>query len=163
MNIRRLTLFLMLAVLCIAGARQASAFYNPGTGRWLSKDPLEERAGANLYAFTYNRPTLAIDRDGLSVMSLTTFGAVTIPVPKPVIPTPPPGLGPELPPGMPIDQFLDPLASPKAVFDNSDAQALADQARPREACDALAKLSLGKNMFFILQKMREIVLLEQLV
>ena len=42
MNIRRLILFLMLAVLWVAGAEQASAFYNPGTGRWLSRDPIKE-------------------------------------------------------------------------------------------------------------------------
>ena len=29
-------------------------FYNPKTGRWLTRDPIEEKGGANLYAFTEN-------------------------------------------------------------------------------------------------------------
>ena len=66
MNIRRLTLFLMLAVLCIAGAGQASAFYNPGTGRWLSKDPAEEAGGINLYSYCLNNAVNKIDAFGLS-------------------------------------------------------------------------------------------------
>lgn len=59
MNIRRLTLFLMLAVLCIADTKQALAFYNPGTGRWLNKDPLQETGGANLQIGTLLREVAA--------------------------------------------------------------------------------------------------------
>lgn len=66
MNIRRLTLFLMLAVLCIAGAEQASAFYNPGTGRWLSRDPVQESGGVNLYTYCINNSINKIDAFGLS-------------------------------------------------------------------------------------------------
>lgn len=29
-------------------------YYNPGTGRWLSRDPIEEQGGVNLYAFVRN-------------------------------------------------------------------------------------------------------------
>ena len=65
MNIRRLTLFLMLAFLCIAGAEEASAFYNPGTGRWLSRDPLQENGGVNLNAFVENDPVNSYDPLGL--------------------------------------------------------------------------------------------------
>ena len=65
MNIRRLTLTLLLTALCLAGAEQASASYNPGTGRWLSKDPIEESGGANLYAYVCNCPTDRIDPLGL--------------------------------------------------------------------------------------------------
>jgi RHS repeat-associated protein len=40
-------------------------YYNPSTGRWLSRDPIGERGGKNLYAFVLNRPTYYIDRFGL--------------------------------------------------------------------------------------------------
>jgi len=31
-------------------------YYNPSTGRWLSRDPIEERGGRNLYGFVENNP-----------------------------------------------------------------------------------------------------------
>jgi RHS repeat-associated protein len=41
-------------------------YYNPGTGRWMSKDPMEEHSGEpNLYVLVGNRPLLEIDRLGL--------------------------------------------------------------------------------------------------
>jgi RHS repeat-associated protein len=36
-------------------------YYNPVTGRWPSRDPIEEQGGLNLYAFVYNEPTSWID------------------------------------------------------------------------------------------------------
>lgn len=42
----------------------ASAFYNPTTGRWLSRDPIEEDGGIGLYAFVSNRPQSMIDSLG---------------------------------------------------------------------------------------------------
>lgn len=39
-------------------------YYQPETGRWLSRDPLGEAGGANLYAFNANSPTNLIDPDG---------------------------------------------------------------------------------------------------
>jgi len=32
-------------------------YYDPVTGRWLSRDPIEERGGLNLYGFVYNSPS----------------------------------------------------------------------------------------------------------
>ena len=43
-----LLLFLTLAVV------PANAFYNPTSGRWLNRDPIEERGGNNLYAVLDN-------------------------------------------------------------------------------------------------------------
>ncbi|HEY5909996.1 MAG TPA: RHS repeat-associated core domain-containing protein [Verrucomicrobiae bacterium] len=40
--------------------------YQPVTGRWLSRDPLEEAGGAGLYSFVLNHPLLAIDKLGLT-------------------------------------------------------------------------------------------------
>ena len=35
--------------------------YSPSDGRWLSRDPIEEEGGLNLYAFTSNAPIVQID------------------------------------------------------------------------------------------------------
>ena len=35
--------------------------YSPDLGRWLSRDPIEEQGGVNLYAFTSNAPIVQID------------------------------------------------------------------------------------------------------
>jgi RHS repeat-associated protein len=40
-------------------------YYNPSTGRWLSKDPIGEKGGKNLYAFLRNHPISSVDRLGL--------------------------------------------------------------------------------------------------
>ena len=42
----------------------AHAFYNPSTGRWLSRDPIEEDGGLNIYVFVQNEPASRIDADG---------------------------------------------------------------------------------------------------
>jgi RHS repeat-associated protein len=39
-------------------------YYSPRLGRWLSRDPIGEKGGANLYAFLRNCPTSKIDPDG---------------------------------------------------------------------------------------------------
>jgi hypothetical protein len=40
------------------------ALYNPSTGRWLSRDPIQESGGINLYAFLNNAPIFAVDPFG---------------------------------------------------------------------------------------------------
>jgi len=39
-------------------------YYNPSTGRWPNRDPLEERGGVNLYGFVKNDPLTKFDPDG---------------------------------------------------------------------------------------------------
>ena len=39
-------------------------FYNPDTGRWLNRDPIEEDGGINVYGFVNNQPTMLVDGDG---------------------------------------------------------------------------------------------------
>ena len=41
-------------------------FYRPDHGRWLNRDPIEERGGANLYGFCANTPALYWDGYGLA-------------------------------------------------------------------------------------------------
>ncbi len=45
-------------------SQEAQAFYNPSTGRWLSRDPIEERGGLNLHGFVGNDPIARFDQDG---------------------------------------------------------------------------------------------------
>lgn len=40
-------------------------YYNPSTGRWLSRDPKGEKGGLNLYGFVSNRPLTDFDPQGL--------------------------------------------------------------------------------------------------
>jgi len=44
-------------------------YYNPSTGRWVSRDPISERGGVNLYSFIANNPVSRFDSRGLSVFS----------------------------------------------------------------------------------------------
>jgi RHS repeat-associated protein len=43
-------------------------YYNPSTGRWLSRDPIGEAGGPNLYGFAYNDGINAIDLLGLDIV-----------------------------------------------------------------------------------------------
>jgi hypothetical protein len=55
-----------VALLGFLGAHfTAQAFYNPTTGRWLSRDPIEERSGENLYTFLRNNAETEVDFLGL--------------------------------------------------------------------------------------------------
>jgi len=48
----------------LATAGSGWCFYNPHTGRWLSRDPIEEKGGKNVYGFVGNNPATRVDRDG---------------------------------------------------------------------------------------------------
>jgi hypothetical protein len=70
-------------------------FYNPETGRWPNRDPIEEQGGENLYHFTFNNPVNWIDDTGLETVA-----------PAPVAPGPVPGIpgtmdGPPAQPNIP--------------------------------------------------------------
>jgi hypothetical protein len=58
----------------VALSQNAPAFYNPSAGRWLSRDPIEERGGLNLYSFVGNMPL-----DHADAVGLQTFGGVPYP------------------------------------------------------------------------------------
>src|SRR5258708_32514939 len=57
--------------------------YAPTLARWLSRDPVGESAGKNLYAYNKNNPAMRIDRLGLD-------SSYPAPGPAPLTPTPPP-------------------------------------------------------------------------
>jgi hypothetical protein len=75
------TLKLYIALLgSLVLAQVAQAFYNPSTGRWISRDPKEERREHNLYAFVRNCPGDRIDILGLMGRSSSNPGGGTITV-----------------------------------------------------------------------------------
>ena len=52
--------------------------YDTDNGRWLSRDPIEEEAGLNLYGYVGNNPVNLTDPYGLDAR---TIGPITIPIP----------------------------------------------------------------------------------
>jgi hypothetical protein len=52
-------------VIWLCSAQLALCFYNPSTGRWLSRDPMQESDDPNLYALLHNGPLDRIDGFGL--------------------------------------------------------------------------------------------------
>ena len=51
-------------------------FYNPATGRWISKDPIEQQGGPNLYAFVGNDGANHIDALGLTRVKVTAHAFI---------------------------------------------------------------------------------------
>jgi RHS repeat-associated protein len=49
--------------------------YNPALGRFLGRDPIEEKGGLHLYAFVKNRPTNNWDKNGLLLGGVTVAGS----------------------------------------------------------------------------------------
>lgn len=65
-NIKPLILAIGFGLLLLA-PQKSGAFYNPSTGKWLSRDPAEEEEGGpNLYSFVANNPISRIDDLGLA-------------------------------------------------------------------------------------------------
>ncbi len=63
-------MLVLVACVLLFAAHEALAFYNPSTGRWLSRDPIEEQGGGNLFGFVGNNPVLFIDMLGLDTASV---------------------------------------------------------------------------------------------
>jgi hypothetical protein len=60
----RIAILLGGLVLLMSGA-DLQAFYNPGTGRWINRDPIQEEGGLGLHNFLANNTPNAIDHLGL--------------------------------------------------------------------------------------------------
>jgi hypothetical protein len=52
---------MMVGLMFLTVAANAFAYYNPGQGRWTSRDPIGEVGGNNLYAFVGNEPLSRVD------------------------------------------------------------------------------------------------------
>ena len=66
MRIERKAVVFGVWLICLFWAGDVFAFYNPSTGRWLSRDPIGEKGGLNVYAFVRNGIS-SIDARGLKV------------------------------------------------------------------------------------------------
>jgi len=53
-------------------------YYNGSTGRWISRDPIEERGGLNLYAFVRNNPLSSIDARGLTACEKCGVNSISL-------------------------------------------------------------------------------------
>jgi uncharacterized protein RhaS with RHS repeats len=71
-------LTLGVVLVALAGAHSASAFYNPGTGQWLSRDPIGERGGQNLNRYVRNNPVSFADPLGLEAVFLFVSGETIV-------------------------------------------------------------------------------------
>ncbi len=49
-------------------------YYNPGAGRWLSRDAIEEEGSVNLYGFVLNAPLNFVDDNGLIEIQASVLG-----------------------------------------------------------------------------------------
>lgn len=57
---------LVISALLILSFQSLFAFYDPGTQRWINRDPIEESGGLNLHAFVVNSPLDFVDTFGLA-------------------------------------------------------------------------------------------------
>ena len=67
-------------------------YYSPGLGRWVSRDPIEERGGLNLFIIASNNTTDSYDKLGHRGGNAVPSGAIS---PNPVFP------GPQIPSPLP--------------------------------------------------------------
>src|SRR5208283_3600808 len=65
MNMKTKLRFVAVLMLVLCGTTQSFAHCNPGTGRWLSRDPAEEGGGRNIYCSMGNDLVTQIDPLGL--------------------------------------------------------------------------------------------------
>ena len=71
-------MLLMVALVWLALLTSASAFYNPSTGRWLSRDPIGEEGGMSLYASVQNDPVRFWDFLGNKKVEINLQGDFTV-------------------------------------------------------------------------------------
>jgi RHS repeat-associated protein len=48
-------------------------YHNASTGRWISRDPIQEKGGLNVYGFVRNNPIQEVDKDGREESQWTSF------------------------------------------------------------------------------------------
>lgn len=79
----RFSRFRTLIAVGVIGIGDPAAFgyYCPNIGRWTTRDPIEEKGGANLYAFCGNNPVGNVDTNGCAYfayrpLKLTRFFGV---------------------------------------------------------------------------------------
>ena len=104
-------------------------YYNPSTGRWISRDPIGEAGGMNVYDFVRNHPLYAIDDTGRQEIVIEPepivggggwdLGPITQPSQNPIFqPQPPvPVIPPNPDPAPPSNPNPNPKPSPSPAQD----------------------------------------------
>jgi hypothetical protein len=64
-RITRVAASALALILWLLLPQTAHCFYNPSTGRWISRDPSQEAGGKNLYGFVANSVVDSVDKNGL--------------------------------------------------------------------------------------------------
>ncbi len=64
-------------LLTLASAPDALAYYDPGVQRWINRDPIQERGGANLHHFVSNNPAGQVDAFGEKTAGDGRYGDCT--------------------------------------------------------------------------------------
>ena len=62
---QQIVILVILLPLLALSAQSVSAFYDPSLGRWINRDPIQERGGLDLYIFNHNSPIQTYDAFGL--------------------------------------------------------------------------------------------------
>jgi len=83
MNMNR-TVWMVGLLIWLAGLQSGWSFYNPSTGRWLNRDPIEEKGDLNIYAFVRNEAIQQVDPWGRQI-----YPSPSLPYPYPGSPLPP--------------------------------------------------------------------------
>ena len=55
----------------LANVTSGHRYYSPSLGRWISRDPVEEQGGINLYGFVGNNAITGFDLLGLEMLTVT--------------------------------------------------------------------------------------------
>lgn len=76
--------YLYTTLLLALFVANANAYYNPEQGRWLSRDPIAEEGGVNVYGFVGNDPINYIDLLGQKVI-IIDIGSYDMQVPNQII------------------------------------------------------------------------------
>ena len=82
---KRIIIGLLFATL----VANANAFYNPGTGRWLSRDPIDKDEGGSLnsYSFCASSPIDVVDPLGAKILTYDELAGM-IPSSRPAMGAP---------------------------------------------------------------------------
>lgn len=75
-------LSLKILLLFLTLSNFAHAFYDPGQGRWVSRDPVEEQGGVNLYGFVRNNGVAWVDKLGMQSFQAPSNGGSSFALPE---------------------------------------------------------------------------------
>lgn len=68
---------MIVGLLFVILVSEAFAYYMPSQGQWLSRDPIEEKGGNNLYGFCQNNPLIGVDPNGEFLIVSLLMGNTT--------------------------------------------------------------------------------------